>query len=89
MNELPELFERRVLAVATHRHFDHVGGLREFDEVAVHRDDAEAVVSGQIFASLVIEDYPPEELSGYEPPQTLLTALPYEASNPPRTASNP
>lgn len=28
------------------------------------------------FASLRIEDYPPEELSGYEPPPSLLTALP-------------
>ncbi|HEX5903994.1 MAG TPA: MBL fold metallo-hydrolase [Actinomycetota bacterium] len=81
-DELPELFQRRVLAVATHRHFDHVGGLREFGAVAVHRADAEAVASGEIFASLVIEDYPPEELSGYEPPQTLLTALPYEGFEP-------
>ena len=38
-DELPELFERRVLAVATHRHFDHVGGLHEFGAVAVHRQD--------------------------------------------------
>ena len=78
-----------MLAVATHRHFDHVGGLHEFDEVAVHRDDAEAVESGEIFASLVIEDYPPEELSGYEPPRRCSPRSPMRASNPPRTASNP
>jgi glyoxylase-like metal-dependent hydrolase (beta-lactamase superfamily II) len=80
--ELPDLFERRVLAVATHRHFDHVGGLREFAAVAVHREDAEAVASSKVFASLVIEDYPPEELSGYDPPETLLTALPHEDFGP-------
>ncbi|HJS27400.1 MAG TPA: MBL fold metallo-hydrolase [Actinomycetota bacterium] len=82
VDELADLFERPVLAIATHRHFDHVGGLREFDAVAVHRDDAEAVATGGIFASLVIEDYPPEELSGYDPPGSLLTALPHEGFDP-------
>ena len=72
------LFEHPVIAVATHRHFDHTGGLHEFDEVVVHRDDAEAVANADGFASLRIEDYPPEELSGYEPPASLLTALPRE-----------
>lgn len=76
--ELADRFERPVVAVATHRHFDHVGGLHEFEDVVVHRDDAEAVASADGFASLRIEDYPPEELSGYEPPASLLTALPRE-----------
>jgi len=74
--ELADLFERPVVAVATHRHFDHTGGLHEFDEVVVHRDDAEAVANADGFASLRIQDYPPEELSGYDPPASLLTALP-------------
>jgi glyoxylase-like metal-dependent hydrolase (beta-lactamase superfamily II) len=76
--ELADLFERPVIAVATHRHFDHTGGLHEFDEVVVHRDDADAVANAEGFASLRIEDYPPEELSGYEPPSSLLRALPRE-----------
>jgi len=75
--ELADLFERPTMAVATHRHFDHTGGLYEFEEVAVHRDDADAVANAHGFASLVIEDYPPEELSGYDP-ASLLTALPRE-----------
>ena len=74
--ELADLFERPVVAVATHRHFDHTGGLHEFEDVVVHRDDAGAVANAQGFASLRIEDYPPEELSGYEPPPSLLTSLP-------------
>jgi glyoxylase-like metal-dependent hydrolase (beta-lactamase superfamily II) len=74
--ELAELFERPVVAVATHRHFDHTGGLHEFDQIVVHRDDADAVANAEGFASLRIEDYPPEELSGYDPPPSLLTALP-------------
>jgi glyoxylase-like metal-dependent hydrolase (beta-lactamase superfamily II) len=76
--ELADLFERPTIAVATHRHFDHTGGLYEFEEVVVHRDDADAVANAHGFASLVIEDYPPEELSGYAPPASLLTALPRE-----------
>jgi glyoxylase-like metal-dependent hydrolase (beta-lactamase superfamily II) len=74
--ELEELFDKPVVAVATHRHFDHTGGLHEFDEVVVHRDDAEAVAKAEGFASVVIEDYPPEELSGYEAPEALLMAFP-------------
>jgi glyoxylase-like metal-dependent hydrolase (beta-lactamase superfamily II) len=76
--ELAELFERPTIAVATHRHFDHTGGLHEFEEVVVHRDDAEAVANADGFASLQIEDYPPEELSGYDPPASLLGALPHK-----------
>jgi glyoxylase-like metal-dependent hydrolase (beta-lactamase superfamily II) len=76
--ELADLFERPTIAVATHRHFDHTGGLHEFEEIVVHRDDAEAVANAEGFASLVIEDYPSEELSGYDPPESLLTALPRE-----------
>jgi glyoxylase-like metal-dependent hydrolase (beta-lactamase superfamily II) len=32
---------RPVVVVATHGHFDHVGGLHEFDDRRVHADDAE------------------------------------------------
>lgn len=80
--ELRDLFDRPAVVVATHRHFDHTGGLREFDDVVVHRDDAESVARAEGFASLRIEDYPPEELSGYEPPASLLTALPHEGFDP-------
>jgi glyoxylase-like metal-dependent hydrolase (beta-lactamase superfamily II) len=76
--ELTELFERPVVAVATHRHFDHTGGLYEFDEVAVHRADAEAVANAEGFASLRSEDYDEHEVSGYALPTSLLSALPRE-----------
>jgi glyoxylase-like metal-dependent hydrolase (beta-lactamase superfamily II) len=77
-HELAELFERPVLAVATHRHFDHTGGLYEFEEVAVHRADAQAVAKAEGFASLRTEDYEGHEVSGYELPSSLLSALPRE-----------
>lgn len=74
--ELSELFERPVAAVATHRHFDHVGGLYEFEDVAVHRADADAVAKADGFSSLRTEDYPPEEFGDYELPASLLAAIP-------------
>jgi glyoxylase-like metal-dependent hydrolase (beta-lactamase superfamily II) len=80
--QLADLFERPVVALATHRHFDHTGGLHEFDEVVVHRDDAEAVAAASGFASLRIEDYAPEELGGYELPPSLLTAWPRAGFDP-------
>jgi len=42
----------------------------------VHRLDAEAIAKAEGFASLRIEDYTREELSGYEVPESLLTAMP-------------
>jgi len=87
--ELADLFDRPVVAVATHRHFDHTGGLHEFDEVIVHRADAEAVANAEGFASVVIEDYPPEELSGYEAPESLLTAFPRTGFDPTAYAVEP
>ncbi|XP_067838408.1 metallo-beta-lactamase domain-containing protein 2 [Heptranchias perlo] len=38
-----------VLAVATHIHFNHSGGLRHFERVAVHRAEAGAFVQGDNF----------------------------------------
>jgi glyoxylase-like metal-dependent hydrolase (beta-lactamase superfamily II) len=46
-----------------------------------------AAASG--FASLRIEDYRPEELSGYEPPTTLLTAWPRAGFDPGAYAVRP
>lgn len=80
--ELGGLFERPVVAVATHWHFDHTGGLHEFDEVVVHRDDAEAVRTAEGFASVRVEDYAPEEMAGYTRPASLLTAWPREDFDP-------
>lgn len=34
---------RRVVAVATHAHFDHVGGLHEFDERVIHSSEASII----------------------------------------------
>ena len=88
--ELEDIIERPVVAVATHRHFDHIGGLYEFaGDVVVHRDDADAVANAEGFASVIVEDYPPEELSGYEPPDSMLQALPSADFDPATYAVRP
>ncbi|XP_040584790.1 metallo-beta-lactamase domain-containing protein 2 isoform X4 [Mesocricetus auratus] len=43
---------RPLLAVATHVHFDHSGGLYQFDQVAVHRAEAEALARGDNFETV-------------------------------------
>ncbi len=35
-DHVPELFERPIVAVASHTHFDHIGGLHQFAERLVH-----------------------------------------------------
>ncbi len=53
-----------LIAVATHSHGDHVGGLHEFDHRAIHTDDAPDV-SGPQEASLVTADYGPKSVGKY------------------------
>jgi glyoxylase-like metal-dependent hydrolase (beta-lactamase superfamily II) len=92
--ELVELLGRPVIAVATHRHYDHVGGLHEFDEIVVHRDDADAVRHPDEMKSLVTSDLDPDYLamlsaSGYETPEVLIDALPHEGYDPAAYAVRP
>ena len=87
-DELADLVERPIVAVATHRHYDHVGGLHEFpQQVVAHRDDVDAIVTPRGLGSLVTRDYPPEyvaslEAAGYEIADVLIAALPYEGFDP-------
>jgi glyoxylase-like metal-dependent hydrolase (beta-lactamase superfamily II) len=92
--ELVEVFDRSVVAVATHRHYDHVGGLHEFEEILVHRDDADAVRRPDEMESLVTSDLDPDYLamltaSGYEAPEVLIDALPHEGYDPATYAVRP
>ncbi len=84
---LADLLDKPVLAVATHAHGDHVGGLHEFAERAVHRLEAGALADpapGSLFAA----DFPPgflaaAERAGYaRPPELLITALPHAGYDP-------
>ena len=41
-----DIFQKRVVAVATHTHFDHIGGMHEFDERLVHESEATIMSEG-------------------------------------------
>lgn len=79
--ELVPLVEGRpVVAVATHRHFDHMGGLHAFDQRWCHAADADGIRSPDGIR-LLREDFPPgleDEIRwfGYEPPDVVVRALP-------------
>jgi glyoxylase-like metal-dependent hydrolase (beta-lactamase superfamily II) len=71
----------RLIAVATHTHYDHVGGMHEFTERLVHRDEEAALAGRGQFASLLGRDFPPAwkaqvEADGSQLPQVLVDAIP-------------
>jgi glyoxylase-like metal-dependent hydrolase (beta-lactamase superfamily II) len=78
----PFVDERPVVAVATHGHIDHIGGLHAFDERWCHVADADGVRVPDGLA-LRRQDFRPgleDEIRwyGYEPPELVITALPRE-----------
>lgn len=75
------LFEKPVLAVATHTHYDHVGNHHEFAERIVHRAEAGELADPSGFAALLTGRLSPAlttiiRESGYEIGAQLVTALP-------------
>ncbi len=54
-----DLFARDPLAVATHAHYDHIGGMDEWPERAIHRLEAPGLETPG-FATLLVADLPPE-----------------------------
>jgi glyoxylase-like metal-dependent hydrolase (beta-lactamase superfamily II) len=69
-----------LLAVATHAHGDHVGGLHEFDRRAVHAAEADVVAETGV-TTLVTRYFPPTVTGpylddGYDMPELLLDAVP-------------
>ena len=71
---------RPIVAVATHDHFDHIGGMHAFEERWCHAADAEGLRAPEGLA-LHRRDYRPgleEEIRwyGYEPPEIVIKALP-------------
>jgi glyoxylase-like metal-dependent hydrolase (beta-lactamase superfamily II) len=72
--------DRPVVAVATHDHFDHIGGLHAFEERWCHAADADGIRKPDEL-TLLRTDFPPgleDEIRwyGYEPPERVITALP-------------
>jgi glyoxylase-like metal-dependent hydrolase (beta-lactamase superfamily II) len=76
----PFLADRPIVAVATHDHFDHIGGLRAFDERWCHVADADGIREPDGLA-LMRTDFRPgleDEIRwyGYDPPERVITAVP-------------
>jgi glyoxylase-like metal-dependent hydrolase (beta-lactamase superfamily II) len=72
-----------LVAVVTHAHTDHMGGLHEFDARVAHRDEAPDLEGPRDPILLRAEDFPEEDLralesSGEKVPPYLLDALPSE-----------
>ena len=61
---------KRVIAVATHTHYDHVGGMHEFRERLVHPREQESLAGKGQFASLLAR-----ELAGRGESATIVTVL--------------
>lgn len=76
-----EVTDRDLLAVATHAHSDHVGGLHEFDERAVHAAEADVVAVAGL-ASVEVAHFPddavlaPYREAGYEIGELFVDAVP-------------
>lgn len=72
------------LAVATHGHFDHVGGLHEFAARMIHEAEAAGAARPDPVATLLPARLPAPilEMFGDAPPECLLKAVPAEDFDP-------
>lgn len=80
-DELTGLLDRPVIAVATHGHFDHFGGLGEFAVRAAHPDDGGVIEAATDYVTLRAATYPAALLdefkaAGEAVPDLLIDALP-------------
>jgi glyoxylase-like metal-dependent hydrolase (beta-lactamase superfamily II) len=77
-----DLFDKPLIAAATHTHTDHVGGHHEFDDCLVHRLEADRLVNPRGRSALHTRNSSAEDLqklrdAGYEVGEELITALPH------------
>jgi glyoxylase-like metal-dependent hydrolase (beta-lactamase superfamily II) len=49
---IAELIDKPLLAIASHIHFDHAGGIHEFEERAIHAAEAQALRDGDAHEAL-------------------------------------
>ena len=78
---------QRVIAIATHTHYDHVGGMHEFRERLVHLRERESLAGEGQFASLLARDFPMAwrsqvEDDDHQLPDVLVATIPFEGFDP-------
>jgi glyoxylase-like metal-dependent hydrolase (beta-lactamase superfamily II) len=76
------LLDKKVTAVATHTHADHIGGHHEFEHTLVHRLEAENLRTpteqGTLLASVIgVDRIRKYSVAGYPIEGDLITALPH------------
>lgn len=81
-----DLFGKKLTAVATHAHYDHIGGLHEFEDRMIHGAEAGKAAAGSA-ASLYGADKGDALLesiraAGYDVPPELFAAVPDEVYDP-------
>ena len=77
-----DLFEKSLTTVATHTHLDHAGGMHEFSERLVHREEGDRLAEGNRAVSLRPadrgQDYVDKILAaGIDVPEEYLSAYPH------------
>jgi glyoxylase-like metal-dependent hydrolase (beta-lactamase superfamily II) len=82
-SELGERLDRPVIAIATHSHFDHFGGLGEFADRAANRDDGDVIEEASDYTTLTADTYPQAltdefTAAGAAVPAVLISAVPRE-----------
>jgi len=76
-----DLLRKEIVAIATHVHYDHVGGLHEFENRVMHRIEAPVMeryhATGGLYASdMAAEIADGLRRAGYEIPEALVTSVP-------------
>lgn len=82
-----DVFANHIVAVATHTHYDHSGGLAEFDHRCIHKAEEHEPISYGDFGGLYKDDLSPDivatiEAQGYPLSECLINAIPYADFNP-------
>ncbi len=77
-----QVFEKDLVAVATHAHYDHIGSFHEFGERLMHPLEHPIMAESAAFATLDTDAFPPDIVAllrdaGYACPGLLIESLPH------------
>jgi glyoxylase-like metal-dependent hydrolase (beta-lactamase superfamily II) len=78
-DEIQDLLDKPLVALATHIHYDHVGSLHEFDQRVMHSAEAHRMATYDEFASLCMAHFPDNFLADFADPtfdDYLINAIP-------------